>query len=204
MSTPEAVDDVTAVANTILDYATKLLGGEFLQFQIDRMLANAPARCPHSVEYQPNFVPAEYGAFEAVDGKEDSIKFFLTIAIVMGCLIAVTVCLSIVTKFIVKRRNRAWALTLSRERVNLIQQIQAAEQEREAELNYVTTSMFCSKDIPLWVRYVIPFVLVANVGFFLSGHLNLGASVNIVAELAGEKMTVEDFFEFVFHGSVDD
>jgi hypothetical protein len=112
--------------------------------------------------------------------------------------------LSVVTKFIVKRRSRAWALTLSRERVNLVLQLQAAEQEREAELNYVTTSMFCSKDIPLWVRYVIPLVLAANVGFFLSGHLNLGASVNIVAELAGEKMTVEDFFEFVFHGSVDD
>jgi hypothetical protein len=50
--------------------------------------------------------------------------------------------------------------------------------------------------IPLRFRYFIPFVLAVNIGLFLSSHLNLGASVNIVAELAGEKITVENFFEF--------
>ena len=66
----------------------------------------------------------------------------------------------------------------------------------ESEFNDSTESMFRSPDIPTLVRWLMPLIIVANIGFFLSGHLSLGATVNIEAELAGEKFRVEKFFEF--------
>ena len=56
--------------------------------------------------------------------------------------------------------------------------------------------MFTSTEIPVYTRYLVPVVLVANIGFFLSGHLSLGASVNIEAQFAGEAFTVSNFFDF--------
>jgi hypothetical protein len=56
--------------------------------------------------------------------------------------------------------------------------------------------MFQSPEIPKFVRWIMPLILLVNIGFFLSGHLSLGATVNIEAELAGEKFRVEKFFEF--------
>ena len=196
LSTPEAADDVMVVANKILDFATKFLGGEFLQVQIDRMLADAPAKCPHSAAYNPQFAAHKYESFESVDRKGESVAFLVAILVVMGCLIVIVMVLSLVIKFVVHRRSKTWVHTLSNERVKLLYQLQLSEQEKEKELNHTTTSMFHSKDIPVWVRYFIPAVVVVNIGFFLSGHLNLGASVNIVAKLAGETITVENFFEF--------
>ncbi len=46
--------------------------------------------------------------------------------------------------------------------------------------------MFLSPEIPLLVRLTMPLIIVGNIGFFMSGHLSLGATVNIEAEIAGE------------------
>ena len=66
----------------------------------------------------------------------------------------------------------------------------------ESELNTITKSMFTSPVIPLYVRFGIPLLIIGNIGFFLSGHLSLGATVNVEGELAGEKIRIDKFFEF--------
>lgn len=73
---------------------------------------------------------------------------------------------------------------------------QGREEEIESELNATTESMFLSPDISVFVRWAMPFIILGNIGFFLSGHLSLGATINIEAELAGEKFRVDNFFEF--------
>lgn len=52
------------------------------------------------------------------------------------------------------------------------------------------------KEIPLWIRYGMPIVILGNIALFLSGHLNLGATVNIEAKIGGETIKVDKFFEF--------
>jgi uncharacterized paraquat-inducible protein A len=42
----------------------------------------------------------------------------------------------------------------------------------------------------------MPVIILGNIGFFLSGHLSLGATVNIEARLAEQAFTVRNFFEF--------
>jgi len=192
LSSPEGIDDATEVANMLLDYATKLLGGEFLQVKIDRMLNDAVQKCPHSESYRENPVEAKYSPLESPDRNDDSIAFLITIVIVTVSLFLAAVILTSVIKCLVIRRNRAWLKTLPRSEIFSIHQ----EQVKETEQNARTQSMFTSKEIPAYIRYLVPVVLVANIGFFLSGHLSLGATVNIEAQFAGEAFTVSNFFDF--------
>ena len=46
------------------------------------------------------------------------------------------------------------------------------------------------------VRLGMPLIIVGNILFFLSGHLSLGATVNIEGDLAGSYIRVDKFFEF--------
>jgi hypothetical protein len=189
-------DDVMAAANKVLEFGSKLLEGGFLQFQIDRLLSEAPKKCPHHEEYDPRASPVEYQAFDAADRKKDSIGFLITLAVVTVSLVLCVFLLSVAIKFLVHRRNKNWLRTISNEKVMLLDRLQRAEQEKEAELNNMTKSMFLSRAIPFYVRWFIPIVILGNIGFFLSGHLNLGGSVNIVASFGGQSITVDNFFEF--------
>ncbi|MFN9980491.1 MAG: hypothetical protein ACK53Y_11275, partial [bacterium] len=53
-----------------------------------------------------------------------------------------------------------------------------------------------SKDVPIIARIMIPIVILVNIALFISGQLSLGASVNIDLTLAGQKIIIDDFFEF--------
>ena len=196
LSTQTAITDLNRVGNNLLDSAAQLLGGEFFQMQIDRMLNDAPRHCPHRGEYDANAAPPQYETFESPDRKDDSITFLITLAIVAVCLIVSAVIVINAVKCIVGRRNRRWVRTLPNDKVMLLHRLQTEERAKEGDLNRATKSMFCAHEIPLYVRYFIPVVILVNIGFFLSGHLSLGATVNIKAQLAGETITVEKFFEF--------
>merc|ERR1719223_774767 len=51
ISSSEGSEDVTKVINEIFEYFSTLLGGPFLQVQLDRILLNAARECPHSEMY---------------------------------------------------------------------------------------------------------------------------------------------------------
>lgn len=196
LSTPKAVASTTKVGNDLLGYATQLLEGEFLQIQIDRRLMEAPKRCPHHPDYDPDAAKATYAPFTTPERKDDTVTFLITLAVVMACLILAVVFIVLVVKFIVARRNRSWLRTLPEHKLLVINKIQSEEKAKQAELNRATRSMFLSPEIPLYVRLLMPLILVGNIAFFLSGHLSLGATVNVEAQLAGEKIVIEKFFEF--------
>jgi len=46
------------------------------------------------------------------------------------------------------------------------------------------------------VRVLMPLIILGNVGLFLSGHLSLGGTVNIIGNFAGQDFNVGGFFEF--------
>ena len=60
------------------------------------------------------------------------------------------------------------------------------------------------KVIPLYIRYGVPLVLVVNAGLFLSGHIQLGATVDLLIQLAGEQMEIPAFFVFSIANSTID
>lgn len=194
-STPEAAEEMTEAANNLLEYLSELLGDGLIQNQIDRMLNDAAKRCPHSPEYQRGFDAATYRGFK-IETEEESISLAILVMIVTGCLIACLGVLVFIIRFIVRRRHRRWLKTLPNSQLMLIKQRQEREEEKEAELNAMTQSMFTSKNIPLLVRLFIPLIIIGNIGFFLSGHLSLGAEVKIIIKVAGEVLRIEQFYQF--------
>lgn len=194
LKTPEAAKGATDIANDLFETASRLLGGRFLQVQIDRALNEAGRKCPHSPDFDANAVPAQYEAIESTPQK-DSLAFFIAIGIGMGCLIVLVSAVVLTTNFIVRRRNRKWLATLPAEKLRILWLDQEREKAKASEVAG-TPSMFQSPDIPLWVRYGMPLVILGNIGFFLSGHLSLGATVAIIASFADETFEAKNFFEF--------
>lgn len=196
LSEEAAVEDFYRVGTNLLDFATTLLGGEFLQLQIDRTLNNALRNCPHREEYVTNAKPIEYEDFTSPENEDDIMLFLITLAIAAGCLICAIFIIITCVKFIVLRRNRKWVQTLSPEKVMYLHNLQEEVQSKETVLNRTTKSMFNAREIPLLIRLIIPIIILGNIAFFLSGHLSLGGTVNVDIHLGGDTLNINNFFEF--------
>ena len=195
LASVQAQDDATHVANRILDYISQLMGGPYLQVKIDRMLNDAAKKCPHSPTYDPGYISTDYQPLTSPDTKP-SITFLIAVAVSILCLIIAVATLVTVIKFIVRRRHRKWLQTLPTPQTRRLLRRQEKEQQMEAQLNAATQSLFRSPEIPALLRWSMPVIILGNIGFFLSGHLSLGATVNIAGELAGQTFLVDKFFEF--------
>jgi hypothetical protein len=194
LSAPSSPEDMTALANGVIDTITDKLGGAFLQDQINRMLVDAPRQCGHRDDYDPNAPPMVYEMFRT--NQTDSSSSYITMLIVVFVPVLFTVAIVLGVRHIVLKRHKKWLVALPSERVFLIQQKQEKEEQKETELNELTQSMYMSQDIPFFVRQLIPIIVVVNIGFFLSGHLNKGGRVLVNFVFAGESFAVDDFFTF--------
>jgi len=203
LSSPEGIEDATMVANRVTNYVTSLLGGEFVETKIDRILYNAERMCPHHRNYDATFVaPSSYKDFDVPSYTVAPLNFLLALLIV-GCTVFVFVAvMALIIKCIVRRRHRRWISTLSQDEISNIysKQFQALKEERE--ISRRTKSLATSGEIPLFVRILMPLIVVGNIGLFLSGHLSLGATVSIKAEIAGEVLNIGEFFKFSMAYSV--
>jgi hypothetical protein len=196
LSDPQAQEETTEVANTLLDYITQLLGGNFLQTQLDRLLTDAARRCPHNPLFEDlDAAPLSYEAFEAPDSGYGTSYLILLGGLALASLVIFSIIVFTV-RAIVRRRHSRWLQKLPPYQIKRLAHQQKQESTREDQLNSATTSMFKSQYVPCTVQWLVPIVILGNIVFFLSGHLSLGATVNITAEVAGEKFTIDNFFEF--------
>lgn len=195
LSDPEAQEETTDVANAFLGYVTDLLGGNFVQVQLDRLLNDAALKCPHDPSYDPNQEPTVYDAFQAPNTNYSTSYLILLGGLTIAGIILFSA-LVFAIHTIVRRRHKKWVARLPSHQVKRLALQQEQEAFEEHALNSKTASMFKSKEIPFMVRWAIPFVILLNIALFLSGHLSLGATVNIEAQVAGESFTLENFFEF--------
>jgi len=195
LSDPATQKETTDVANALLNYVTQLMGGNFIQVQIDRLLNDAARKCPHNPAFDPDAAPVSYEAFESPDSSYSMSYLVLLSGLVIAAIIVVSLVFLFI-RFIVQRRHKKWVQTLPPHQLKKLACQQKWETVQEDQLNHTTTSMFRSKQVPCIMKWLIPVIIVANAIFFLSGHLSLGATVSIEAEVAGEKFTIENFFEF--------
>lgn len=195
ISSAGAQNEVTSSVNDFLNYVGALAGGEFAQVKIDRILNDAARKCPHSPLYDAAYESTAYKPFEAPESDVEA-----SYLIMLGCLaigfVVVVFLVIFGVRTVVRRRHKKWLGNLPPFQIRTLARNQIKERNAEAALNTTTTSLFKSPEIPLWVRWFVPFILLINVALFLSGHFSLGATVNIEAEVAGENFTVEKFFEF--------
>lgn len=188
---PGATDELTEEILLLIGNLTNM-GGEFLQDQIDNFLSQAPYNCPH-VETDPNAPRFKFNP-SPVTATNDAVYLEYVLAIIIPLVLAAIIIIGVRT--IVYKRHKKWIGGLPSERVFLIQQKQEKEEHREAEINEITTSMFESPQVPGFARYFVPFIVVVNIGFFLSGHLSLGGRAMVDITIAGEYFRVDNFYDF--------
>jgi hypothetical protein len=189
------LQSTTKTAKKIFNLLENLFEGNFFQLAVDRTLHDATKKCPHRPEYEPDFSGSVYQDFD-VEKVNNSGSFFLAIFIFCFALFSIVMIAAIITKIIVLRRHKKWISSLAPTQIELLQRQQSKEEERKTELNITSQSLFRSGVVPLWVRLSMPLVILGNIGFFLSGHLSLGASVSIVGSIAGQSFEENGFFEF--------
>ena len=205
-SSADATSDLTDLMNEVVTYITNLLGGSVLQVQIDRMLAGAVLQCPHHFMYvnEENYDKIEYEKFEFQKQPKDSLTLLFTIVGVVVLIILTAFCVSFISKFVKRRRLDLWMANLTANELKALVEKQIIEDDYQYRLNSSTTAMFLSPTIPLLVRICIPIIVIINICFFLSGHLSLGASVDLDVHLAGEALVIKELFVFSMAESIQD
>eukprot|EP00581_Thalassiosira_minuscula_P006165 CAMPEP_0183743138 /NCGR_PEP_ID=MMETSP0737-20130205/65061_1 /TAXON_ID=385413 /ORGANISM="Thalassiosira miniscula, Strain CCMP1093" /LENGTH=2172 /DNA_ID=CAMNT_0025978745 /DNA_START=179 /DNA_END=6698 /DNA_ORIENTATION=+ len=191
-----AVEDTTAVANMIFDYISNLLGGDFVQSELDKMLKEAAMKCPHSPSYNKNFAGLKYDDLVAPEKSEDPYGFLIAIISVIAACAVIAAVITFVTRCVSRRRHNRWVQTLSTTQKLELEKMQNSESEMEKDLNNRMSSLVRSKEVPLFLRLFIPIVILGNIALFLSGHLSLGGTVKISGSFAGQDFDVDGFFEF--------
>ena len=113
LSSEEAIADTTEVATLIFDYISELLGGDFIQYQLDKKMAEAAMKCPHSPTYNEEFSGLKFD--EVVATEEDGgVKGFLIaticVIVISGVIAAV---IFVAARRVSRRRHDRLVTTLN-------------------------------------------------------------------------------------------
>jgi len=201
LSQPGVSDELTASANATAQVLADRFGDEFLQDFLDRLLVEAPKQCPHKDNYDPDSPPFQSTTQKKRVTTDNEWIIYLSVVLIPVIVALVTV---LAVRMIVIKRHKKWLTTIPSEQVFLLQQKQEKEDHMESELNELTQSMYHSPEVSTIARYTIPVILVVNIGFFLSGHLNVGGRALIDFTFAGVTYRVDNFFEFsIAQGTLD-
>jgi hypothetical protein len=153
-TTPEAIQSFTETMNSILAYITSLLGGQFVQITIDRMLNEATRKC------QGGNVTTNYPSYvDQPASKSTAIGLLFAFLVFVLAAVVIALAILLLTKILVRRRHRNWIQRLPSEQVWGLWLLQSKDAERKALLDATTTSMITSPAIPLFVRWFIPVVV---------------------------------------------
>jgi hypothetical protein len=204
LRTENGVQETTKLFNMVTQKLGQIIKTTFLQVQIDRLLNEAPMRCPHLAAYNSSFTQMQYEQLKAPKYADNSGGFFLAVVITIGVFIGFVMMLMLTANFFVSRKHRKWLLSLSIKELKYVHMQQAREENLHRRLNKSTSAMYKSSDVPMIARYVIPIVVLVNIALFINGHLSLGATVNIDIILQGQKISINNFFDFSIAHSIKD
>lgn len=199
--------NLSGTINSLLESLTNVIGGDGSVVNIERYLTSSPYHCPSNKAYDPSYVNPKYSTSALKDFStvpEPANNFIRNFLCVLGIIFVLVLAFLLWVKRQKKRRLESWAKSMTERQAILYKSRQRSDQLQDEKLNAETTSMFTSTAIPLFVRIVIPIVIVSNVGLFLSGHLSLGAQVDLTLDIVGERMSLSRIFDFSLAGSIKD
>lgn len=193
--------DIDQFFTKAFDYIDKVLGSDFLQNFLDQVIADAAKQCPHNPEYDPDASfgdylgePSNLFGFEKSSRDKRMALFNIANAAVAGALI---LCI-LVAKWLVSRSNKVWRASLSKFDAATLAEIEENARREEAALDETTPSLFRSPQIPAYIRYGAPLVVILNIGLYLGGHWGLLSYIDLGGQFAGEPFSVHRFIEFSF------
>lgn len=203
--------DLTEGMNSLLDTLLSNFRGDGVYGLVEKQVKAAAYQCPSSKSYDPSFDYAEFVSelrsanptFNKVPEPANNfiLNFIIAVAVVIVIIFVAMNAISI-TKSI---RVRKWKESSNfHESALALKLIQKARDAEESKVNMETSSMFTSSCVPFIVRVLIPIIILGNIGLFLSGHLSLGAQVDLIITIAGDPLEIKKIFDFSLAGSIKD
>jgi hypothetical protein len=186
--------DEASATQAAIELVENILKGNWIQTIIDRRLAYAPKNCRHRAEYQPNSTPDKYLPPPLDKGNNDSTSMLVAVLVTILSLLIVAATITMLIRLIVSYRHRKWLKSLSDEQLQRAYLHQEYVSVMDAQLNEGTLSLFRSTCIPVFIQWLVPFILVGNIGLFLSGHLSPGATVKAFIQFGGEEIRIEELY----------
>ena len=183
-------EDTSSFVNSTLNYVDQLIGSDFLRDAVRRILDNAATQCPHHESFdlksqtgQWRTSPITYLGFETL-GRDKKMSLFNVANAIMAVILFGA---AVIFRCVVIKQKRRWTASLSSEQAAMLDREDEREQHKADYLNECTEAMYRSQYIPCRIRFVVPVVIVFNIGLYLGGHLGLLSYVNIQGQVAGEE-----------------
>ena len=196
LGSKEAIADTTEVADVILDFISQLLGGEIIQYQIDKKLTEAALKCPHSPTYNKELSSIRFNEMVATKDGDDVRGFLIATIFVSLTSCVIVIFIYVVARLLSKRRHDRWVSSLNIAQKVEFEQIQREGNDREKDFNDRMTSLVRGCQVPLFMRVFIPVMILGDIALFLCSHIFLGGTVNISGSFAGQSFHVEGYYEF--------
>ena len=181
-------ENLTNIFNQADGLLVDFLSGSLAQTLLDQLVLDSKTKCNRKIggnQLVENSLPDLRYTNESME------SIIILSAILLSCLIVWLA--STYTDF---KLDNNWFDGLSNNERLLI----AADKEKRLEFDRFcieqSDALLHSNIIPLSIRILIPFMLFLNIGFFISGHLSVGATVNVDVNFAGQLITISDFFQF--------
>lgn len=190
-------DEFRSVNKQIEELLSPLRGQDSsLKDQLDRMLVNAPKKCRHHPDYDPDFVAENAAVLDLSQAEANNEELSLLSVVVIALassLLVLGVSFYFGTGFMASRRHRAWLHSLPPRRVATICVQQARQKKTDALVDSMSGPMFCGNAVPELVRWLVPCLLLVSTALFAAGFFTDAIGASIYLKLAGENMSVEQF-----------
>jgi len=200
-SLSNSLNDIFNNSTKISEIFEEFFQGKFFQDQIERFQNTAARNCPFTEFYVDPALELDededlYTPIPSVKFTDESYKAMISFSSLVGIFILFMATTFYFTRRKVMKNHKEWGRALKEDEKRLLYEKQCLKMKNEIDLCRLTQSMAFSASIPLFVRISIPLVILGNIGLFLSGHLSLGASIDIFGEALGEEIMLPQFFEF--------
>jgi len=188
---PTASTEFFVLVNEILDFAEQILTDFFKEDAWDRTLTDINRWCQglDSLESDLTFDPIQEDLSETYG--------FLGGAVVVLAALGFTSCCCINSTHEhgeVKRKGKPQVTKTPEETAR--KELEFLELHHKLdhiahELEHIP--LFRHPDVPGFWQYMIPFLLVSNLGLFIIGHIGQAVSTSVIAAIAGAPIELEDF-----------
>lgn len=170
-----------------------LINGEdsVFQTQVDRMLADAPQFCRHHRDYNPNMTSAlrpvhiDISHLKASKPEDESHSFLVAVLALGGLAILGFAAAVVVLYVALSLHYRSWLANLPHQQVMALKAAAQKEHDRQRRRDLLAGPMFLSKQIPLFMKVLVPIALLASAGLFLCGILSSAVMVKLNAMVGG-------------------
>ena len=209
LSTAQASKDLTEIINGVLNFVSKSIESEAVQDQVNAWLEESTQRCTVAADgFSPDGSYQNINAMKGTETKReptvaygyqsDAVLDYTLFALLGVSIASVWMCARFYNR---EKKYQQDLLALEKELGAHHKKMGAKTtnnntQQQSRPLISATRSLFQSPHVPGFVRYAVPLVLLGNAGFFLSGHLSLGALVKVALNIAGEDIVLPQVFTF--------